>query len=137
MPEALEDIRRVARRHALVFVLSDFNPAPGHPLADLHLPLSTLARRCEVIAVRVTDPLERDLPPVGLLELTDPETGRRSLFDTTSRRARRQLRERFDADTEAVRTLALRTGIDLVETATDRDVIDDLVRLFHKREKRR
>jgi uncharacterized protein (DUF58 family) len=137
MPIAMEDIRRVAPRHALVFLLSDFTPAPNADLADLHLPLSMLARRCDTVCLRVTDPLERDLPPVGLVEVTDPETGRRRTIDTTSKRLRRQLRERFDADSAAVRTLCRRAGAELVETATDHDVIDDLARLFRKREERR
>lgn len=137
MPEALEDIRRVAPRHALVFVLSDFAPPPGTDLESLQLPLSMLARRCDTVCVRVTDPLERDLPPVGLVEFTDPETGARSTIDTGSRRLRRKVRERFDRDTAAVRTLFRRSGAELVETATDRDVVDDLVRLFRRRGERR
>lgn len=137
MPEALEDIRRVARRHALVFLLSDFTPPPGRHLDELHVPLSMLSRRCDAVCVRVTDPLERDLPPVGLIEVNDPETGRRAVLDTSSKRTRRHVRERFDAEAAAVRTLCRRAGADLIESATDRDVIDDLVRLFRKREQRR
>ncbi len=137
MPHALEDLRRTTRRHSLVFLFSDFTPAPGQTLADLFLPLSMLARRCDLVAFRVADPLERDLPPVGLIELTDPETGRRVLFDTSSRRARKQLRDRFDRHAAELKDLCRRAGADLVESATDHDTIDDLARLFHKREQRR
>lgn len=137
MPEALEDIRRVARRHSLVFLLSDFTPGPGGSLDDIRLPLSMLARRCDTVCVRVTDPLERDLPAAGLVELRDPETGRVTLLDTSSKRVRAHVRERFDRDAEAVRRLCALAGTDLVETATDRDVVDDLARLFRKRGQRR
>ena len=66
----------LARRSSLV-ILSDF-AAPS-----FLLPLRVLRRRHEVIAIRITDPREQDLPDVGLIELEDPETGEQVLADTS------------------------------------------------------
>src|SRR5262249_42984941 len=90
--EALDYLNRVLHRRTIVFVLSDFLDR------DYERTLKRTARRHDLIAVRITDPREEDMPAVGLLELEDAETGARWLLDTNSanvraasaRRARRR-----------------------------------------------
>ena len=66
------------RRRSLVFVISDFITGDGW-----ERPLARLARRHEVVAVRVVDPLERELPDVGMIVVEDAETGEQVLVDTS------------------------------------------------------
>ncbi len=88
-PTDLRDLLRTAsqiiRRRSLVFVVSDFFSTPGW--AD---PLSFLAMRHEMLAVRLFDPLELDLPDLGLLVMQDAETGEQLQVDTHDRRFRRR-----------------------------------------------
>ncbi|HMN39305.1 MAG TPA: DUF58 domain-containing protein [Phycisphaerales bacterium] len=128
---ATEHIARVARRRAVVFVVSDFLvEGAGDALA-------TIASRHDAIAVRVGDPRDRELAPAGMLEVRDPETGARALIDSSSRGVREAYAaaalEREDGLTATLR----RAGVDEVELSTDREYVHDLVGLFHKREKRR
>jgi uncharacterized protein (DUF58 family) len=128
---AADHIARVVRRRSVVFVVSDFLlPNPGDALG-------VLAPRHDVIAVRVGDPRERELISAGVLEVRDPETGERTLIDSSSRRVRDAYREAMEDHEDAVTAVLRRTGVDGVELSTDRPYVHDLVELFHKRERRR
>ncbi len=110
-------------RRALVFVVSDFISTPGWPAQ-----LARLAQRHEVIAVRLVDALERELPDLGLVLIEDAETGAQLLVDTHDA----GFRARFGAHAEA-REAALvdafaAAGVDALELATDADLVDAIVR---------
>jgi uncharacterized protein (DUF58 family) len=77
--------RRVIPRRSLVFVVSDFISAPGW-----EEPLAQMARRHEIVAVRLYDPLEMELPDLGLLVVQDAETGEQAWVDTHDRGFRRR-----------------------------------------------
>jgi uncharacterized protein (DUF58 family) len=93
-------------------------------------------RSHDLVAVRVTDPREEDLPAVGLVELEDAESGRRLLLDTTSRAVRAAFRTEAAARRDAVRQLTRSAGIDLIEVSTDGGHLDALIRFFQMRERR-
>ena len=134
-PDALTTLRGVLDRHSIVFVISDFLDDTTD--APWELPLRLLARRHDVVALRVSDPRERDLPPMGLLEIEDPETGRRSLIETSGRSRRSRRRAAADAHDRRLRELFRRGRVDLVDIATDRPFVTDLARYFHQRERGR
>ncbi|MBP0636150.1 DUF58 domain-containing protein [Cupriavidus sp. AcVe19-6a] len=90
--DLLEQARLVARRRSVVFVVSDFISAPGW-----QAPLGMLARRHEVVAVRLVDPLELALPDLGLVVLQDAETAEQIFVDTHDP----AFRKRFAAAAEA------------------------------------
>jgi uncharacterized protein (DUF58 family) len=90
--ELLERARAVAKRRSVVFVVSDFISAPGWQQS-----LGMLARRHEVVAVRLVDPLEMALPDLGLVVLQDAETGEQMFVDTHDP----GFRKRFAAAAEA------------------------------------
>src|SRR5690606_27013058 len=77
---------RAISRRSLVFVVSDFISEPGW-----ERPLQWLARRHELLAVRLVDPLEQALPDLGLVVMQDAETGEQMVVDTHDRK----FRERF------------------------------------------
>jgi uncharacterized protein (DUF58 family) len=128
--EGLDFLNRVRRRRAIVFLFSDFLDE-GYELS-----FKRTARRHDLIAVRVTDPREEELPAVGLLRVEDAETGERLLVDTSSRQAREAYREAALGRREAVRQLARSSGTDLIEVSTEGDHLDALVRFFRLRERR-
>ncbi len=127
MAPALDHLSRVLRRRSVVFVISDFFTS-GYAQS-----LQTLARRHEVIALTLTDPLDLELPNVGLLDAVDAETGRRMLVDTGSRAVREAYRDAA-AQRGAARDLRLtRSGVDRVAIAVDRDVADPVAAFFRRR----
>jgi len=95
--------------------------------------LQTLARRHDVIAITLTDPLDLELPDVGLLDAMDAETGRRLLVDTGSRAVRDAYREAA-AQRASARDLRLsRAGVDRIAIQVDQDVGDPVASFFRRR----
>jgi uncharacterized protein (DUF58 family) len=128
--DALDYLNRVLHRRTIVFLLSDFLDR------DYEQSLKRTGRRHDLIAVRISDPREEELPAVGLLELEDAETGERVLLDTGSRTVRAAYAEAATRRREALRQLTRSAGIDLVEVATDGTHLDALIRFFKLRERR-
>jgi uncharacterized protein (DUF58 family) len=128
--EGLDYLNRVVRRRAIVFLLSDFIDQ-GFERA-----FKQAGRRHDLIAVRITDPREEELPAVGLLELEDAETGRWFLLDTGNRQVRRAYAEAAIRRREQLAQLARTARVDLVEVSTDGSHLDALVRFFRLRERR-
>ncbi len=128
--EGLDFLNRILHRRAIVFLLSDFLDR------GFERTFKRTARHHDLIAIRITDPREEDLPAVGLLELEDAESGARVLLDTSSRRVREGLRAAARQRREALQQLARSARADLVEVSTDGSHLDALIRFFHVRERR-
>jgi len=136
LAEAIDGLHRAVVRRGLVVIVSDFldgldEDGLGPAAPAWEQPLRRLATRHQVLAVRVTDPREQELPDVGLLTLVDPETGRRREVPTASRK----LRERYAAaarqQQDAVTTAIARAGATHLPLRTDRDWVADIVRHVH------
>jgi uncharacterized protein (DUF58 family) len=128
--EGLDYLNRVLHRRTIVFVLSDFLDE------GFEKSFKRTGRRHDLIAVRITDPREAALPPVGLLELEDAETGARLLLDTGSRQVRQAYAAAAEGRREALRQLCHSARVDLVEVSTDGGHLDALIRFFRLRERR-
>jgi uncharacterized protein (DUF58 family) len=130
IPAALEHLNRVTKRRSVVFVLSDFlDPSCRHALR-------IAARRHDLIAVVLEDPREAALPPVGLVELEEAETGARYVVDTGDARVREAFAARAAA-ARAERDRMLRAAdVDAIVVATDRPYTEPLLRFFRMRERR-
>jgi uncharacterized protein (DUF58 family) len=128
--EGLDYLNRVLRRRAVVFLLSDFLDR------DYEKSFRRTGRRHDLVAVRISDPREEELPAVGLVELEDAESGRRLLLDTSDRAVRDAYRADAAARREAVRQLSRSAGVDLIEVSTDGSHLDALIRFFRLRERR-
>ncbi len=128
--QALQYMYRTITKRSVVFLISDFL---GNGFAR---PLRVAARKHDVIAITVTDPREEDLPPVGLLDLEDAETGGRVLVDASDHRTRERFRQ-WAAGRRATREALFRSmGVDTLELFTDRPYDLPLVRFFHRRARR-
>jgi uncharacterized protein (DUF58 family) len=128
--EGLDYLNRVLHRRTIVFLFSDFIDR------DYENAFKRTGRRHDLIAVRVADAREEELPPVGLVELEDAETGAHVLLDTNSRRVRDAYRRAAADRREGLRTLTHRAGVDLIEVSTDGSHLDALIRFFQMRERR-
>ena len=119
------------KRRSTVFVVSDFISAPGW-----EKPLAQLAQRHDVVAVRLLDPLELELPDVGLVTLRDAESGEQLQVDTHDAGFRRRFAQ-LAADREAaLREGLTRAGADTLELCTDDDLVDALLRFMDLRQRR-
>ncbi len=132
LPQALGRVHRAANHRAVVFVLSDFL---GVEAASASTALRRLASKHDVVPVCMTDPRERDLPNVGLIEVQDPETGHRRLLDTASKRVRRDYLN-AGLKLEAQRDQLLRScGLRPIHLVTGEDVFGPIHAYFRQREK--
>ena len=121
----------VMPRRSLVFIVSDFFSQPGW--AE---PLSHLARRHEVVAVRLYDPLERELPDMGMLVMQDSETGEQLFVDTHDKGFRKRFASVAERRERELRTALARAGVDCLELATDGDLVDAVMRFADLRKRR-
>ncbi len=128
-------LTRVARRHATVFVVSDFLIGPDGR-AEFEAALRIASRRHDVVAVSLRDPREEELPPVGLVELRDLETGVPRLVDTSSAAVRERYAERAAARHAERARMLRRLRVDEVPVDVTGDWVDPLVRFFRRRERR-
>lgn len=127
---ALAYLNRVQRRRAVVFLLSDLlGPPPGRALR-------VTRRRHDLSVLRLWDPREEEIPPVGRLRLRDLETGARALVDTSSPSFRRRFREEALADRQALRGAFERAGVDYGEFSTSGDLVSALIRFFADKQAR-
>jgi hypothetical protein len=115
----------------VTFLLSDFEDQ------GYEQQLRIAARRHDLTAVVVLDRRELELPRVGLIALEDAETGARRILDTNDRRSLVML-ERANREVREQRQALFRAaGVGQLEILTDRPYLDDIVRFFRSRERRR
>ena len=119
------------RRRATVFVVSDFISEPGW-----EKPLAQLAQRHEVLAVRLTDPLELDLPDLGLITMRDAESGEHLLVDTHDPGFRRRFAALAADREEALHSALASAGVDTLELSTEDDLASAVLRFAELRKQR-
>lgn len=128
--EAISFLGRVTTKRSVVFLVSDFLES-GYEQS-----LKVINRRHDVIAVTIMDPVETEVPDLGLILIEDAETGESRLVDTGSSSFRtgykaRALQRRHELD-----RLFRSAAVDQIEIVTDRSFVHPLVRFFKKRERR-
>jgi uncharacterized protein (DUF58 family) len=121
----------ILRRRSLVFVVSDFISTPGWDQ-----PMSLLARGHELLAVRLIDQIERDLPDLGLFTLQYAESGERLFVDSHDKAFRRRFAQLVDAREAELREAFGRAGVDVLEHSPDADLVQSLARFSQLRRRR-
>ena len=129
--EFLETAFAVMPRRSLVFVISDFISTPGWGK-----PLAQLARRHEILAVRLYDPLEMEMPDLGMLTIEDAETGEQLFVDTHDKGFRRRFAEAAERRERELRYSLRDAGVDALELCTDDDLVDAIMRFADLRRRR-
>ena len=120
------------KRRALVFIISDFISAPGW-----ERPLALLNQRHEVLAVRLWDPREIDLPDIGPIMLEDAETGEQLYVDTHDRKFRARFAEAARRRERALNEAFKHAGVDVLSLSTEDDLVRSIVRFATLRQQRR
>ena len=121
--ELLRAAEHAIRRRSLIFVVSDFISAPGWGES-----LGRLAQRNEIIAVRLHDPLERELPDLGLVVVQDAETGEQLFVDTNDKRFRKRFAAAAERRETELRATFRQAGVDAIELSTDDDLVETVLR---------
>jgi uncharacterized protein (DUF58 family) len=131
LADLLRSAETMIRRRSMVFIVSDFISAPGW-----HEPLGRLARRHEVLAVRLVDPAEMELPEVGLITVEDAESGEQLFVDTQDPSFRKRFEQLAEAHENDLRSALSRAGVDTLELATDDELLATLMRFIALRRQR-
>ena len=128
----LDTAARMVRRRSLVILVSDFISEPGWERSLLRL-----SERHEVVAVRLVDRREFELPDAGLIVVQDAETGEQLVVDSSDPEFRRRLREAGEERERSLRAAAQRVGVDFHVISTDDDLVAAFVRIVDSRKRRR
>jgi uncharacterized protein (DUF58 family) len=128
---ALDYLNHVQRKKAVTFLVSDFRDG------GFEKSLAVAGRRHDLIAVRMGDLREREIPSVGLLELEDPETGERLVVNTSDARFRSSFSERSRAARQELDRTLRRSKVDVIDIETGEPYVRPLMRFFQDRLRRR
>lgn len=127
---SLDYLNRVLTRTAVIFLISDFVDQ------GFERSLKLLSRKHDLVAIHLLDPRERSMPPSGLLELEDQESGERLVIDTNDSNFRHRYELRAQGHEESLDPLFKRLGIDRVVIDISQSYAEPLVRFFRLRERR-
>ncbi len=128
--EALRFLTSAIKKRSTAFLISDFISE------DFEQTIRIAARKHDLIALRVTDKRENELPPIGLVKFRDAETGKMHWVDTSSSDTRAFYRYWIEKKTEQLNGVFSRNGVDNAMLFTDEDYVKPLMKLFRKREAR-
>lgn len=128
MVAALKYLDNVQKRRAVVFLISDFIDCE-----NAEKMLKTVAKRHDLICIKVTDDAEQTLPDVGLVELEDPETGDMVLVDTSSKSVRDAFAANSQRNIEELHNFFKRNAIETLDVSTGKPYINDIRALFKRR----
>ena len=121
---------RFIPRRSLVFVVSDFISKPGWSAA-----VARLTQRHEVVAVRLYDPLEMELPDLGMVLVRDAETGEQLMVDTHDAGFRKRFVAAAEKREDELRQGFAEAGVDVLELATDDTLMDAVMRFADLRKR--
>lgn len=127
LSEPLRFLTNAIKKRCTAFVISDFI-APEFEEA-----LRIAASKHDIVALKVSDPLEKLLPDAGFIKVLDAETGEEKWIDTSSKHIRRAYAEWWNSHIEVVRNRFKRCGVDFTELSTREDYVKPLIKLFESR----
>ncbi len=130
LSKALVYANNMQKKHCSMFLLSDFINTP-----DYAPTLSVVSKKHDVMAVQVYDPHEAALPDVGLLRVSDAETGKIMMIDSSSKVAITGYRKYWEEICGYMQATFTKYDIDFVSTMTNQDYVPSLIRLFATRKR--
>jgi uncharacterized protein (DUF58 family) len=130
--DLVEHALRTIKRRSVIFLVSDFFTAPGW-----ERPLGMLSRKHEVIAVRLEDPRERELPDIGMVDLNDAETGESIHVDTHNAKFRKRFDEVVQKREAELHAAFTHCGVDVLTLSTEEDLVNAVLRFASLRKQRR
>jgi uncharacterized protein (DUF58 family) len=128
LSSALDHFNKVMRKRCICFLLSDFLAG------SYEQQLGYAARKNDLIAIRVTDPLERDLPTLGLTVIQDVETGVKHIIDLNEE-MRQQHREQWEKEEKEFQTIIAKIGAGSIEVDAKSAFVHQIITYFNKRKR--
>ena len=125
--EALRYLTNAIKKRSIAFLISDFMDDSFEKAVQI------ANHKHDLIAVRLTDQRETQLPDVGMVRMRDAETGRMMWVDTSSRSVRRSFEKWAGKKREELDLVFNRLGVDMVKVYTGEDYVKPLMNLFRKR----
>jgi uncharacterized protein (DUF58 family) len=119
------------RKRSLLFIISDFISEPGWERS-----LNLLSQRHEVLAIRLWDPREVELPDIGPIIMEDAETGEQLYVDTHDRGFRQRFRQAAQQREAALQEAFKRAGVDMLSLSTEEDLVKAIIRFATLRRRR-
>ena len=127
---AIEFLLQVAKRKSVVFLISDFIDQ------DYIKALRIANRKHDIIGIQLYDPMEKDLPEIGMVKVHDPETGEQFWIDTGSYRERTNFSATRAKQFERFKKNCEQINFDLIQISINEDFVEPIMTYFKKREKR-
>lgn len=127
LSEGLRYLTNVVKKRSIAFLLTDFMDS------DYSDALKLANKKHDLVAIRIHDQLEQEIPNVGLIPMTDTETGELIWVDTSKKDVRTKLKAeslRFEAE---LKDTLLKSGVDMAEIRTDHSYVKPLLNLFKRR----
>jgi len=128
---ALEYFSSVIKKRSVCFILSDFLDD------DFTKPLQIANKKHDIVAVRIHDKREENLPNVGIIKMLDAEIGKSNWVDTSSKRIRMDFGDKYKKRAEKLKQDFLLCGVDHININTAESYIKPLINFFKQRENRR
>lgn len=130
LDNALQGAERLLKKRSLIFVFSDFRTTLWEA------PFGRLCAKNDVVAVRITDPLDEELPSTGSIPFVDPEIGVRTFLPTSSESFKLAWKNENSRRVSDWKKLCLRHGAIPLEISTDSEPVKELSKFFTQREYR-
>lgn len=130
--EALRYLVGVNKKRTTTFLLSDLINAK-EDMSKMEDALKIATSKHDIMAIRVFDKRDMELPDVGIIEVQDAETNETTWLDTSSSRVREFWRDSYDSRTREMSSLLKSNRIDCAEVATNEDFVVELIKMFKTR----
>ena len=127
LDEPLRFLTNAIKKRCTAFILSDFM------VPDFEEALRIASNKHDIVALKVFDPVEQAIPDIGLIKVSDSETGEEKWIDTSSKFTRNAYMKWWISHIELIRNIFLRCGVDSTELRTDLDYVKPLIKLFENR----
>ncbi len=127
--EAVRYLTNAIKKRCTAFVISDFMDDNK----DLEMALSIANNKHDVVALKIFDERETELPPIGMIKLKDAETGDYVWVDSSSKRIRKQYADWWQKHSTKLDVMFKKCGVDYVGIDTNEDYVKSLMTLFRKR----
>lgn len=127
LDEPLRFLTNAIKKRCTAFILSDFI------VPEFEDALKIASNKHDIVALKVYDPLEKTMPDLGLVKVSDSETGEEKWIDTSSAATRRTYEKWWNSHIEIIKNIFKRCGVDSTEFRTDLDYVKPLIKLFEKR----
>ena len=128
--KALSYVSNVIKKRSIIFIISDFYNQ------DFGKPLKILKKNNDVIAIRVNDIRETEIPDIGLIQLEDEETGEQLLIDTSDKNFRKNYTKIIEGEEQRLSNLFNKNKIDTIKINTDESYELPLRKFFKLRQKK-